>query len=135
VTTGKVRASLKGHHNTVKSLAFSADGKLLVSGSRDHTIKLWDAQGGTEMATLEGHTREMYTIALTPNGKFLISGGEDRTIRLWDIGGRKEAVVWREDAPVWTVAISPDGRRVVVGVGSVIKVWDIEMLIGPGKKR
>jgi len=61
VKTGKEQATLEGHMNTVKSVAFSPDGKMLASGSCDTTIKLWDVASGKNTATLKGHTEFIQT--------------------------------------------------------------------------
>ena len=54
--TGQESLTLKGHTGWVSSVAFSPDGKRLVSGSLDKTVKVWDAQTGQEILTLKGHT-------------------------------------------------------------------------------
>src|SRR5262249_48766716 len=58
----------------VLSVAFSPDGKRIVSGSEDRTLKVWDAQTGQETRTLEGHTGIVYSVAFSPDGKRIASG-------------------------------------------------------------
>ncbi|MYB94968.1 hypothetical protein F4054_13445 [Candidatus Poribacteria bacterium] len=72
------------HAWRVKVLVFSPDGKHLVSGSRDNSIRLWDAQTGTAFAILSGHVGEVNTLAFSADGLTLISGSIDGTILLWD---------------------------------------------------
>jgi WD40 repeat protein len=66
------------HDGGVASLAFSPDGKTLVTGSLDKTVKLWDA-------ALKGHTNYVQAVAFSPDGKLLASAGEDKAVRLWGV--------------------------------------------------
>ena len=59
----------KGHTNGVLSVAFSPDGKKIVSGSQDMTLKVWDAVGDQETQTLKGHTGGVFSVAFSPDGK------------------------------------------------------------------
>jgi WD40 repeat protein len=81
----KLRDTLKGHTEFVRSVAYSPDGKTLASGSGDQTIKLWDMVTGKEQATLKGHTELVLSVAFSPDSKTLASGSGDQTIKLWDI--------------------------------------------------
>ena len=77
------------HDDRVLSVAYSPDGKILASGSGDHTIKLWDVKTGKEQATLKGHTGQVDSVAYSPDGQMLASGSDDKTIKLWDVGTGK----------------------------------------------
>ena len=72
------------HAWRVKVLVFSPDGKHLVSGSRDNSIRLWDVQTHTAFAILNGHVGEVDDLAFSADGLTLISGSIDGTILLWD---------------------------------------------------
>jgi WD40 repeat protein len=76
--------SLQGHTSIVSSVAFSPDGKRLVSGSADGTVKMWDAQTGQETLTLHGNTRWVSSVAFSPDGKRLASASLDKTVKVWD---------------------------------------------------
>ena len=73
-TRAPKRSSLKGHTDAVTSVAFSPDGKRIVSGSQDQTVKVWDADKGTETLTLKGHTQLVTSVAFSPDGKRIVSG-------------------------------------------------------------
>ena len=76
---------LKGHSSAVLSIAFSPDGKKIVSGSYDQTIRVWDAETGKEIIPpLEGHSGYVNSVAFSPEGKKIVSGSYDKTIRVWD---------------------------------------------------
>jgi energy-coupling factor transporter ATP-binding protein EcfA2 len=78
------RYTLEGHHSTVNSVNFSPDGKTLVSGSGDNTIKLWNVETGKEIRTLKGHDNLVNSVSFSPDGKTLASGSVDKTIKLWN---------------------------------------------------
>jgi WD40 repeat protein len=77
---------LHGHTGRVNDLAFSPrDGKWLVSGSEDGTIKVWEGATGKGMATLTGHAGAVKCVKFSQDGKTLVSGSADATIKLWEM--------------------------------------------------
>jgi WD40 repeat protein len=82
--TGQELLTLKGLIFGVLSVAFSPDGKRLVTGSFDKKVKLWDAATGRELLTLQGHTDAVWSVAFSPDGRRLATASEDRTVKLWD---------------------------------------------------
>ena len=84
-TGGQVSNPLQGHTDKVNSVAFSPDGRHIVSGSWDTTIQLWDAQTGGQVGNpLQGHTGPVQSVAFSPDGRHIVSGSLDKTIQLWD---------------------------------------------------
>lgn len=78
---------LKGHTETIYSLVFSPNGKQIVTGSFDKTVKVWDATTGKEIRTLtgpQGHKQMVLNVAISPDGSLIASGSSDNTANLWD---------------------------------------------------
>ena len=129
---------LKGHTDSVFAVAFSPDGKTLASGSFDKAIKLWDVATGKEIRTLAGHTKEVVSIAFSPDGKRLASAGNPffgnaepapGEVKTWDIDNGLELRAFEGHVtPIYAVAFSADGKRLVAVGGSdaagYIEFWD-----------
>ncbi|MBU2509966.1 caspase family protein [bacterium] len=89
---GKLTKIHKSHHDQIDSVAFSPDGRFLVSGSRDQTVKLWDVREAKEITTFNGHLAGVNSVAFSPDGRFVASASTDSTTKLWDITSKKEIV-------------------------------------------
>jgi WD40 repeat protein len=78
---------LQGHSRPVISVAFSPDGKRVLTGSFDKTARLWDAETGKEIRSFVGHTDTVVSVAFSPDGKRVLTGGSKTA--LWDTEVRK----------------------------------------------
>ena len=76
--------TLEGHSERVFSVAYSPDGTKIISGSRDKTVKIWDANTRECLKTLEGHSDDVWSVAYSPDGTKIISGSDDKTVKIWD---------------------------------------------------
>ncbi len=83
--SGKRLRTLEGHSNKVNSVALTADGNTIVSGSADRTVKVWDFHSGDLLCTLEGHSDEVNSVAVTRDSKNIVSSSNDCTVRIWGI--------------------------------------------------
>jgi WD40 repeat protein len=113
----------------VNSVTFSPDGNRIVSGSRDRTLRVWDASTGQPIGKpLVGHEDWVSSVAFSPDGKRIVSGSRDKTLRMWDASTGQpigKPLVGHEDW-VSSVAFSPDGKRIVSGsIDKTLRVWDV----------
>lgn len=130
------------HPSVVNSVCFSPDGRLIASGSRDNTVKIWrwNGEAGKLLATLEGHAGDVTSAVFSPEGRQVLSGSHDGTIRLWDVtplqdaDGEDEAAAqprllqsMQYDAEnateVLSVAFSPDARSIIAAGRDTVKIW------------
>src|SRR5487761_1822223 len=80
-------ATLKGHREAIYSVAFTPDGKHLVTGSGDRSIKVWDSATGKEIKSFggpSGHQNLVLSVSLSPDGSLIASGSSDNTAKVWD---------------------------------------------------
>jgi len=101
---------LSGHTDRVTAVAISPDGRLILTGSKDKTARLWASATGTQVAVLSGHTGPVNAVAFSPDGKLVVTGSDDLTARLWEAATGKSVVTLAGEASA--VAFSPDGQIV-----------------------
>ena len=115
--------TLTGHAAWISSVAISPDGRWVVSGAGDKTIKIWDAETGKELTNISGHTMEITTCAFSPDGSRILSGEGsivipergDNTLKIWDINTKKELAIFNCEYKCVSCSFSPCGTKVVCG--------------------
>ena len=75
--------SFEGHRGAVTSVCLSFDGRYVLSGSTDATVKMWEAASGQCLRTFAGHADAVTSVAFSADGRFALSGSADRTLRVW----------------------------------------------------
>jgi WD40 repeat protein len=135
----------RGHSAGVFCLALSSDGRSLLSGSNDHSVKLWDVNSGREIRTfaekkIEGLTEEVRAISLSSDGKWLASSDVGFTssgnefhyvykrVKIWNL--KTGQLVLTLDQPgleINGIAFSPDNRLLAgAGADGIINLWNVK---------
>ncbi|HJR05700.1 MAG TPA: caspase family protein [Pyrinomonadaceae bacterium] len=116
-----------GHAMRVDGLAFSPDAKLLASGSKDNTVRLWDTERAFELRKLTGHTAWVKAVAFSADGRLLASGSVDGVVKLWEVATGRELKSMSGGGSVNAIAFSPDARFVVAGnAENSVHVWNAQ---------
>jgi len=116
---------MTGHQKVVNHVCFSPDGRYIISGSFDKSIRLWDGRSGKYMATFRGHVGSIYQLSWSMDSRMFVSCSADSTVKLWDVATRK----LKEDLPghcdeVYALMWSSDGARVASGSKDrTLRIW------------
>src|SRR5712692_7744310 len=115
-----------GHTDSVDSVAFSPDGRYVLTGSADGIARLWETASGKPLASYQGHTGSVNSVACSPDGRCVLTGSNDRTARLWETASGKPLATYQgHTGLVRSVAFSPDGRCVLTGsADSTARLWE-----------
>jgi len=121
-----IRNSYGLFFSPVLSMVFSPDAKLLATGMRNNTIRLWDLQGNL-IKEFKGHEGGVNSVAFSPNGQFIVSGADDNTIRLWDLQGNLIKEFKGHQQSVKSVIFSPNGQFIASGANdNTVRLWDLK---------
>jgi RNA polymerase sigma factor (sigma-70 family) len=112
------------------NVAFSADGKTMISAGQDSTIRLWDVSNGKETAkesvSVAGHQGAIRTLAVAADGRTVATRGQDNTIRRWDAATGKETGQFRIPAGATVSSFSPDGKLLAFNDSEEnVYLWDV----------
>ncbi|HNP19621.1 MAG TPA: caspase family protein [Fulvivirga sp.] len=118
----------RGHYAAVKAVAFTPDGKYLLSGSRDKSIKLWEVATGRELRSYLGHESTINDLAVSNDGKFFVSSCADKTAKMWNIATGELIKTFTGPKDYLTsVALSHDNKFLVTaGFDWEAYLWNIE---------
>ncbi len=107
------------------AVAFSPDGRWLLSGGADHRVRLWDAVTGQALEVFEGHTDPVYALAWLPDASRFFSGSSDGSLWIWNPRARDERLRLGAHADyVYRLAVSPDGTTVASASGdNTVRLW------------
>ena len=110
----------------VRSIDYSPDGAMLVSGGDDCIVRLWDTHTGESISTLQGHSYLVRSVRFSPDGGTIASGSHDQTVRLWDVAtGECRKILPGHASCVWSVAFGAAGQTLAsTSDDKTIKLWD-----------
>jgi WD40 repeat protein/tRNA A-37 threonylcarbamoyl transferase component Bud32 len=116
----------RGHAGPVMSVAISPDGKFILSGGDDRTLRLWSIETGEEVRRFPEHEHWVACVAFSPDGGWAASGNYDRIVRLWDVRSGRELHRLHDNRQVVVcVAFSPDGTHLLSGGDDrAVMLWD-----------
>ncbi|KAI1133317.1 hypothetical protein F5Y10DRAFT_260197 [Nemania abortiva] len=127
--------ALSGHGDWIWCIGFSPNGRYVVSGSHDWTVRIWDAQTGTIRHILRGHNGWISGLAISTKG-LIASGSYDCLIKLWECDtGRPH----RKELPKLpnvanAISFSPDGKRLIAAAGRVLYMWDLDTEVNEARE-
>ncbi|KAK5994039.1 Vegetative incompatibility HET-E-1-like protein [Cladobotryum mycophilum] len=120
------RQTLTGHTDPVHTVAFSMDGRQILSGSSDHTIRIWNASTGACIQTLKGHAGNVHCATFAAKDQRVFSGADDYTMRIWDVEtGSCLKIYEHEERLMRPIESSTDGQWIAsASDNGIVKVWD-----------
>ena len=108
-------------------VAFTPDGRQVVAGVSDGSVRMLDATTGREAHRFDGHGAGPVCVAVSPSGALVVSGGADNNLRIWDVKAEREKAVLRGHTDkVYRLAFAPNGRYVAsTAWDKTVRLWDV----------
>ncbi|MBI2949044.1 MAG: protein kinase [Verrucomicrobia bacterium] len=126
LTDARQIIKLGTHQDKVVSASFSRDGRHLVTGAADGTVKLWDPTQRREVRLLRGHSDRVEQVVFSPDGTEVASASHDRTVRLWPVTPIERNVLRGHANRVTALDFSPNGRSLATAsLDQTVKIWDL----------
>ena len=114
------------HDTAVRAVAFSPNGRTIVTASRKGALRLWDVETGKPRYETQAHDGVVYGLVYSPDGRMIASSGGDKVIRLWDAGGQALNTMGGNLGGVYSIAFSPDSKTIAAGGWEdTISLWDV----------
>ncbi len=126
INTGELKTTFKGHTSSITSMAFSSDGKTLVTGSWDRSVRIWDVATGENRYTFKQHTDGVARIILNPHSNIFAAVGYNRSgVYKWDI--KTGSFLGKVSIPITRIStLSSDGTLIAIADHSNLSLWDFQ---------
>ncbi|HEY5248197.1 MAG TPA: caspase family protein, partial [Dermatophilaceae bacterium] len=126
-TSQELVRTLSNHNANVRSVAVTPNGKQIVSGSWDGTVRVSDLASGRLIRTLSDPPDLVFAVAVTPDGRQIVSGGFANILKVWDLAsGKLTRTLQGHREALHAVAISPGGKQIIGGSeDKTVRVWDL----------
>ena len=122
---------LKGHRSTIYNVAFSPNGRSLVSASSDSSARIWSVRdGSSKVLPVIGSPNIFLSVVFSPNGRYIAAGNYDKSLWLWDSRTHRLVAKWTGHTDcVWYAVFTPDGKGLMSGgFDKTVKYWDVSLL-------
>jgi len=127
---GMPRRRLCGHSHFVEDVVMSRDGQFALSGSWDHTLRLWDVNTGATIRRFVGHEKDVLSVAFSEDNNMIVSGSRDKTVKLWNVLGECKYTIVEDGHTEWVSCVrfsASTTNPLIVSCGwdKLVKVWDL----------
>jgi WD40 repeat protein len=114
---------LQGHTDYTFSIDASDISNVALSGSRDHSVRLWDLRTGQCVRVMEGREDQVNSVSMDSACKTAVSGSDDKTVKLWDLGSGQCIETYEHGREVCDVMMHESGSSFLSVGGGVVKAW------------
>jgi thioredoxin len=123
-----LRSIVSSHANWIYSVAWSPDGRHVLTGCGDNTITIWDVVNFNSVRTLQGHSNPVSSVTWSPDGRQMLTGSDDMTAKIWDAAtGNLIKTLRGHTNYIHSVSWSPDCCQVLTGsYDTTAKVWNAD---------
>ena len=134
IANKRLLASFMGHTDAIRSLDVSPDGRLLVTGSNDGSVRIWKMRDGSSKVLSTGR-RLFPSVRFSPNGRYVAASNFDRFLRIWNVRSGQLVGKWTDpEGVIRCMAFTPDGEVLVSGCwDGMIRSWDVSSLNAPAQ--
>ena len=122
---------LKGHEYLIYYVAFSPNGRSLVSASYDSSVRIWNTRdGSSKVLPVTGSPDYFLSVVFSPDGRYIAAGNSDNSLWIWDSRTHSLVAKWRGHTNwVWCTVFTPDSQGLVSGShDNTVKFWDVSLL-------